>query len=64
MGKLQPAFGHHLHEVAEAESIWAQKLLDKEPTMATYLRGRERPWFRSANEMLKRLPTGRFGIYR
>src|ERR1700722_15101743 len=36
---------------------WAQKVLDKKPTMPTYLRRRERPWFRSANEMLKRLPT-------
>jgi hypothetical protein len=41
---------------AEARE-WAQKVLDKKPTMPTYLRRRERPWFRSANEMLKRLPT-------
>src|SRR6202451_1599145 len=38
---------------AEARE-WAQKVLDKKPTMPTYLRRRERPWFRSANEMLKR----------
>jgi hypothetical protein len=36
---------------------WAQKVLDKRPTMPDYLRRRERPWFRSAREMLKRLPT-------
>jgi hypothetical protein len=41
---------------AEARE-WAQKVLDKKPTMPTYLRRRERPWFRSANQMLKRLPT-------
>jgi hypothetical protein len=41
---------------AEARE-WAQKVLDKKPAMPTYLRRRERPWFRSANEMLKRLPT-------
>jgi hypothetical protein len=41
---------------AEARE-WAQKVLEKKPTMPTYLRRRERPWFRSANEMLKRLPT-------
>ena len=35
---------------------WAQKVLDKKPTMPDYLRRRERPWFRSAREMLKRLP--------
>ena len=41
---------------AEARE-WAQKVLDKKPTMPGYLRRRERPWFRRANEMLKRLPT-------
>jgi hypothetical protein len=41
---------------AEARQ-WAQKVLDKEPTMPSYLRRRERPWFHSANEMLKRLPA-------
>ena len=35
---------------------WAQKVLDKKPTMPDYLRRRERPWFRSAGDMLKRLP--------
>lgn len=39
---------------AEARQ-WAQKVLDKELTMPSYLRRRERPWFQSANEMLKRL---------
>ena len=34
---------------------WAQRVLDKKPTMPSYLRRRERPWFRRANEMLKRL---------
>jgi hypothetical protein len=34
---------------------WAQKVLDKKPTMPSYLRRRERPWFRRANEMRKRL---------
>ncbi len=41
---------------AEARK-WAQKVLDKEPTMPAHLRRRERPWFQSANEMLKRLPA-------
>lgn len=36
---------------------WAQKVLDKKPTMPGYLRRRERPWFRRAGEMLKRLPA-------
>jgi hypothetical protein len=41
---------------AEARQ-WAQKVLDKEPSMPGYLRRRERPWFRSAHAMLKRLPA-------
>jgi hypothetical protein len=39
---------------AEARE-WAQKVLDKKPSMPGYLRRRERPWFRRANEMLKRV---------
>jgi hypothetical protein len=39
---------------AEARE-WAQKVLDKKPNMPGYLRRRERPWFRKANEMLKRV---------
>ncbi|HVM91905.1 MAG TPA: tetratricopeptide repeat protein [Terriglobales bacterium] len=41
---------------AEART-WAQKVLDKKPTMPGYLRRRERPWFRRANEFLKRVPA-------
>jgi hypothetical protein len=41
---------------AEARE-WAQKVLDKKPAMPGYLRRRERPWFRSANAMLKRIPA-------
>src|ERR1700729_1775533 len=41
---------------AEARE-WAQRVLDKKPTMPGYLRRRERPWFRRAHEMLKRVRT-------
>ena len=41
---------------AEARE-WARKVLDKEPTMPGYLRRRERPWFRRARQLLKRLPV-------
>ncbi len=41
---------------AEARE-WIQKVLDKRPTMPGYQRRRERPWFRSATAMLKRLPA-------
>lgn len=40
---------------AEARQ-WAQKVMDKKPTMPGYLRRRERPWFRRASAILKRLP--------
>jgi hypothetical protein len=35
---------------------WAQRVLQKKPTMPSYLRRRERPWFRKANALLKKLP--------
>jgi hypothetical protein len=36
---------------------WAKKVLDKRPTMPGYLRRRERPWFRRARALLKKLPA-------
>jgi hypothetical protein len=36
---------------------WAQKVLDKSPTMPRYLRRRERPWFQRARKLLKQLPA-------
>jgi hypothetical protein len=36
---------------------WAQRILDKKPTMPGYLRRRERPWFRKASALLKRIPS-------
>jgi hypothetical protein len=41
---------------AEARE-WIQKVLNKKPTMPGYQRRRERPWFRTASAMLKRLPA-------
>jgi hypothetical protein len=35
---------------------WAQKILAKKATMPMYLKRRERPWFRRASGLLKRLP--------
>jgi hypothetical protein len=34
---------------------WAQRILAKKPTMPAYARRRERPWFRKANALIKRL---------
>lgn len=42
------------HRTAEARD-WAQRILAKKPTMPRYLRRRERPWFRKASALLKRL---------
>jgi hypothetical protein len=39
---------------AEARE-WAQRILAKKATMPGYLRRRERPWFRRANEVLNRV---------
>jgi len=42
------------NRTAEARE-WTQRILAKKPTMPRYLRRRERPWFRRANGLLKRL---------
>ena len=36
---------------------WAQRVLQKKPTMPSYLRRRERPWFRKASALLKKYPA-------
>lgn len=43
-------------QASEAKG-WAQKILAKKATMPRYLKRRERPWFRKAAALLKRLPT-------
>src|SRR5262245_33908504 len=44
------------NRAAEARQ-WAERILAKKPTMPGYLRRRERPWFRKAAALLKRLPS-------
>jgi hypothetical protein len=41
---------------AEAR-VWAQKVLDKRPSIPAFQRRRERPWFWRARKILKRLPA-------
>jgi hypothetical protein len=36
---------------------WANRVLAKKGTLPTYLKRRERPWFRKANALLKQLPA-------
>ena len=40
---------------AEARE-WAERILRKKATMPNYIRRRERPWFRKAAALLKRVP--------
>jgi hypothetical protein len=41
---------------AEARE-WAERVMRKKATMPDYIRRRERPWFRRAAALLKRIPT-------
>jgi hypothetical protein len=41
---------------AEARE-WSEKILEKKQMMPRYLQRRERPWFRKAKALLKRLPS-------
>ena len=41
---------------------WAGRILAKKPTMPRYLQRRERPWFRKAKALLKRLPAAPAGV--
>lgn len=43
-------------KVAEARE-WAQRILNKKATMPRYLKRRERPWFRRAAALMKKLPA-------
>jgi len=47
-------FLHSQGRIEEARQ-WAQKILDKRPSMPAYQRRRERPWFRKAQTLLLRL---------
>jgi hypothetical protein len=40
----------------EEARAWAQKIIAKKITMPRYLKRRERPWFRRAAGLLKRIP--------
>jgi len=46
------------HQRASEAREWAERILAKKPTMPRYLRRRERPWFRKASALLKRLKSG------
>jgi hypothetical protein len=51
-----------MHRPDEARE-WAQRILAKKPTMPAYMRRRERPWFRKASALIKKLPrAGAAGV--
>ena len=50
------AFLASQNRVAEARD-WAQRVLARKSTIPRYLQRRERPWFRKAAALLKRLPS-------
>lgn len=51
------AFLASQNRVPEARE-WAQRVLARKQTIPRYLQRRERPWFRKAAALLKRLPPG------
>lgn len=58
LSETQFNYASLLAEMGRAEEArqWAQRVLAKKPTMPAYMRRRERPWFRRANALIKRLP--------
>jgi hypothetical protein len=51
------AFLASQNRIPEARD-WAQRLIARKSTIPRYLQRRERPWFRKAAALLKRLPAG------
>jgi hypothetical protein len=58
MSETQYNYASFLADVNRPEDArqWARRVLAKKPTMPAYMRRRERPWFRKASALLKRLP--------
>ena len=59
LSETQYNFACFLAEQGKADEArqWAEKILVKKATMPRYLKRRERPWFRRASALLKRLPS-------
>jgi hypothetical protein len=59
LSETQYNYANLLLETGRPEEArqWAQRILAKKPTLPRYLRRRERPWFRRASELLKRIPA-------
>jgi len=59
LSETQYNYARFLAERGQAPEArqWAQKIMAKKATMPGYLKRRERPWFRKASALLKRLPA-------
>jgi len=57
LSETQVNYAHFLAEQGRTEEAreWAQRVLAKKLTMPSYLRRRERPWFRAAAALAKRI---------
>jgi hypothetical protein len=58
LSEIQYNYACFLAETGRAAEAreWVERILRKKATMPDYIRRRERPWFRKANALLKRLP--------
>jgi hypothetical protein len=58
LSETQYNYASLLAELGRTEEAreWAARVLAKKPTVPAYVRRRERPWFRKAAALLKRLP--------
>jgi len=59
LSETQYNYARFLAERGQAPEArqWAQRIIAKKATMPRYLTRRERPWFRKASALLKRLPA-------
>jgi hypothetical protein len=59
LSETQYNYARFLAERGQAPEArqWAQRIMAKKATMPRYLKRRERPWFRKASALLKRMPA-------
>jgi hypothetical protein len=59
LSEIQYNYAATLAEMGRADDArtWAQRILAKKPSMPKYVRRRERPWFRKATALLKKVGT-------
>jgi tetratricopeptide (TPR) repeat protein len=57
LSEIQYNYASTLAEMGRKDDAraWAQRILAKKPSMPKYVRRQERPWFRKANALIKKL---------